>query len=152
MIPVLEEAPIDEDVVAGSFAADESSWLSPDDSGSGTDEAEEDLAEHIAPPGEESTPWEAEAVDAESIDEPWEEVFAFVAETEEGHTSEEALVAPVESDARDVLHDVADRLESVAERLRTSSLDELLRSSGDDPLALLLTGFVLGASQKRRED
>lgn len=58
-----------------------------------------------------------------------------------------------EPGAGPVIDQVASRLEEIARSLRTKSPAELLSRAGEgvaDPLELLITGFVLGYSQKPR--
>lgn len=50
--------------------------------------------------------------------------------------------------AHGTLREVADRLERLAETLRNGGIEELVRTSSADPLALLVTGFALGSLQR----
>jgi len=155
---VPDDHTVDEDPRTGgdgagfeAVEAGEDSSLGSDSTGFEALETDQDRAEIAALP----TSLEAEETEGEPGVERRKEVFSFVEEDHdeaEERSSGDAAAALAEAGARDVLDGIADRLEGVADRLRSSSLDELLRSSGDDPLALLLTGFVLGASQRRSED
>ena len=164
-VPTLDAAGITDEVIGdqvlGKSAVsddrdvDEDPWMSSDSSGFETADTDEDRAEITPRPTEAAAPLEAEELEGEPAEGRRKEVFSFVEEDHdeaEEHSPGDAAAALAEAGARDVLDGIADRLEGVADRLRSSSLDELLRSSGDDPLALLLTGFVLGASQRRSED
>ncbi len=159
---VPDDHTVDEDPWAGSDSAGFETTEAGEDSSLGSDgtgfealETDQDRAEIAALPTDEPAPFQAEDLEGEPDGERRKEVFSFVEEDHEAVeevSTGDALEALAEAGTREVLEGIADRLEGVADRLRSSSLDELLRSSENDPLALLLTGFVLGASQRRSED
>lgn len=91
---------------------------------------------YAAPPEEAAEPLEAAA-------EPDPFTAAEIDRTEAAEPAEAAAAAPGAFD------EVAARLEAIARELRERP-GELLSGGGDDPLALLVTGYVLGWSHARR--